>query len=600
MVCYIAASVAVTWPLPAQLWRGQLLKVADVSSYVWALWWVPHQLVHLGNPWFTQHMAAPVGIQLGFDTLMPLPGLIMAPVTLAFGPVASFAVLTIATPGLLCYVTYRAARLWLRPPGAIAAGALFGLSTMVAWQNALHLNISLGTIFLPLTLEAAVRLRRTPGRRQGIWIGVVLGASVLTNQESAVVAALLAVAVLAPWLIMLIIRDPRRAAITPGLRTLALGAVVAVVVASPQLAAMIGQAASGGTTIAAANVQQLTESYRNFGVGLPTLFAPSPRLGHFGLGSLTAAYQFTDKAQRAEGIPTFGVVLAALAVIGLALSWRRRAAWWLALLWLAGAALALGPTLVIGTRTFVPLATTWHGVIVSPLMPYTWLIRVPGLSALREADRLALLGLLGAAILAGLAIDWICGHHRKLLAGAVVVVIAAAAFLEAGYSANGYPQMAAELPAVDGPIAADHSATIVVDIPYGLRGGVGVGGQPIPPEALVIATADGHPRAESYSSWVPKATSKAINRRPFYRFLDDAQTGARFPHDGPDQRAAAASARRLRIGWIIVWHSVHLAGRASVISFLYGTDFKVDYQVHHGDTGITIWCARWARACPGS
>ena len=31
-----------------------------------------------------------------------------------------------------------------------------------------------------------------------------------------------------------------------------------------------------------------------------------------------------------------------------------------------------------------------------------------------------------------------------------------------------------------------------------------------------------------------------------------------------------------------------------------GTDFKVDYQVHHGDTGITIWCARWARACPGS
>ena len=35
--------------------------------------------------------------------------------------------------------------------------------------------------------------------------------------------------------------------------------------------------------------------------------------------------------------------------------------------------------------------------MVSLLMPYTWLVRVPGLSALREADRLALLGLVGAA-----------------------------------------------------------------------------------------------------------------------------------------------------------------------------------------------------------
>jgi hypothetical protein len=561
---------------------------------------VPHQLTHLGNPWFTQHMAAPTGIQLGFDTLMPLAGLIMAPVTLAFGPATSFAVLTIATPGLLCYVTYRAARLWLRPPGAIAAGALFGLSTMVAWQNALHLNITVGTIFLPLTLEAAVRLRRSPGRRQGIVLGIVLGASVLTNQESAVVAALLAAAVLVPWLVMLVVREPRRAAITPVLRTLALGAVVAVAGAGPQLAAMISQAASGGTTIAAANVQQLTESYRNFGVGLPTLFAPSPRLGHFGLGQLTAAYQFTDKAQRGEGIPTFGVVLAALAVIGLALSWRRRAAWWLALLWLGGAALALGPTLVIGPRTFVPLATTWHGVTVSPLLPYTWLIRVPGLSALREADRLALLGLLGAAVLAGAAIDWVCARRHRVVAGTVVVVVAAAAFLEAGYSATGYPQMASAMPVVDGPIAADHSGTIVVDVPFGLRGGVGIGGQPIPPEALVVATADGHPRAESYSSWVPEATSRALDRRPFYGFLDAAQSGARFPHNGPDQRAAALSARHLRVGWVIVWHSELRAGRASVIAYLYGTDFKIDYAVRHGSTGITIWCARWARACPRS
>ncbi|HMH94365.1 MAG TPA: hypothetical protein VK586_25185, partial [Streptosporangiaceae bacterium] len=202
LICgFVAAGVIVTWPTTRNLADGRLIKVPDISSYVWALWWMAHQVAHLGDPWFTTYMAAPVGVQLGFDTLMPLPGLVMTPVTLLFGPSASFAVLTIAMPGLLCYVTYRAARLWLGQPGSIAAGAFFGLSTMLTWQDLYHLNIAIGTLFLPLTLEAAVRLRRRPGRRQGIILGLVLGGSVLTNQESAVVAALLAVAILLPWLV---------------------------------------------------------------------------------------------------------------------------------------------------------------------------------------------------------------------------------------------------------------------------------------------------------------------------------------------------------------------------------------------------------------
>jgi len=137
-----------------------------VGSYVWDLWWVAHQAAHLGNPWFTNLMAAPAGIQLGYDTTMPLAGLVMAPVTLASGPAASFFLLTVAMPGLLCYVMYRAARLWLRPAGAIAAGALFGLSSMLTWQDWYHLNIAAGTLALPLTMETAIRLRRRPGLRQ--------------------------------------------------------------------------------------------------------------------------------------------------------------------------------------------------------------------------------------------------------------------------------------------------------------------------------------------------------------------------------------------------------------------------------------------------
>ncbi|MGH3398101.1 MAG: hypothetical protein ACRDPO_25785, partial [Streptosporangiaceae bacterium] len=67
--CFIAAGIGVTWPMTAKLADGQLPWNPDVASYVWALWWVAHQVAHLGNPFATTYMAAPVGIQLGFDTL---------------------------------------------------------------------------------------------------------------------------------------------------------------------------------------------------------------------------------------------------------------------------------------------------------------------------------------------------------------------------------------------------------------------------------------------------------------------------------------------------------------------------------------------------
>ena len=144
---------------------------------------------HLSSPWSTRYLAAPVGSDLGYHTLMPLPGLLMTPVTLAFGPSLSYNLLSILCPGLLCYVMYRAARLWLPTQlGAIVAGGFFGLSAILTWRSWYELNLALGALFLPMALEAAVRLRRLPGRRQAIILGAVMGAAILTDQESAVLA----------------------------------------------------------------------------------------------------------------------------------------------------------------------------------------------------------------------------------------------------------------------------------------------------------------------------------------------------------------------------------------------------------------------------
>jgi 4-amino-4-deoxy-L-arabinose transferase-like glycosyltransferase len=562
LVVYLAAGIALTWPRTAYLWRHLLVETRDTSGYVWDLWWTAHQVVHLANPWYTNHMAAPVGIQLGFNTTMPLAGLIMTPVTLAFGPSASFDVLTILVPGLTCYLMYRAARLWLAEPGAIAAGALFGLSSMLTWQDWQHLNIALGTIFLPMTLEAVVRLRRRPGARQGLILGVVLGASLLVNQESAVMALLLVAAALLPWLI-------RRPAVAR-LRALGWGALAAAIVASPQLIAMIQQAAGGGASV---NGRTLAVTGKSYGVGLFDLINPSQRVASYGLTSLANAAA-NDNGRIGEGMPMYGVVLTVLALLGLIAAWRRSSAWKLAALWVGCSWLALGAVLWIGHKPRLPFLDRWYAQRVSLIMPYTWVMRIPLLSDLREADRFAILGLVGAVLLAGAAVDWIWRHARV-----AVVVVAALAVFEAGWADGSHiGVMRTSLPALDRAIAADHSDSIVVDAPYGLRGGIPLYGGQFAAQSLILATSDGHRRAVSYTSWVPAATIRGIKKHPFYtllvrssNYIDGTPVVVRATH--AQLATAAADARHMHIGWVLVWTSNPL-----IAKYLTDTGFRLDYR----------------------
>ena len=585
LIGFLAAGILETWPRASYLYRHELPYTRDSGSVVWGFWWVARQLSHLANPWSTAYQAAPVGTQLGFHTLMPLPGAVMTPITLAFGPSASYNILSALAPGLMAYAMYRAARLWVSSQvAAIAAGAFFGFSSMLTFQSWYLLNLALGAIFIPLAIEAAVRLRRRPGWRAAVYLGVVIGAGLLTDQESAILAIVAAVLTLLPWVIF----GRAAASALVRLRAVGMAALVGLVVGSPQLIAMLQQTVAGNATVSGKLVAVSDLSY---GVGLLGLVDPSPRVATFGLHSLGSLFyrqgmvgsvfgRSSAVGLQASDTPMFGVVVIVLALAGLVLCWRRRHAWMLALLMVACAVIALGPILWVGSKFYVPFAQVWDGVRVSLIMPYTWVIRIPGLSNFREANRFAELGLAAAALLAASAVDWLRYHARP-----VMVVALAAAVLELGWPGNPPGQvmpaalhvrtMGTSYPKIDGPIAADHSNSIVVDFPFGIRGGPPVLGPQFDPQTELMATADHHRLADALISRPPAATMTGIGNYAFYRALLDITHQIRISNEL--RHAAWKDAKYSKIDWVIVWPDQMVP--RSIAGFLEHVGFKLDYQV---------------------
>jgi hypothetical protein len=558
LVSYIALGIVVTWPRVTYL-AGRLPNARDSAEYSWDMWWMARQLLHLGNPFTTHYMIAPVGTPLAYHALMPLVGLLMTPVTMAAGPAFSANLLVTAMPGILCYAMYRAARLWLPGPGAYAAGLFFGLSSTMTWRSWYELNIAAGTVFLPLTLEAAVKLRRNPAWWRAVVLGVVLGLCLLVDSESTILALIVLAAAMATW----IVRQP--AARKIGL--LALAAAAGLLVASPQILAMLQQ-----TSALTVSPNELAYDYVTYGVALPQMFAPSPRLASFGLTGLSSIFYHGIKT---EGVPTFGVALTVLALAGAVIGWRRTWLWLAG--WLAVCVVTLGPVIYLGSRAYVPLPLNDHGYKLSALMPYTWIVRLPGMSGFRESNRFIALGLMPAALLAGVAVQWIWARSKPAL-----LLVACLAALEFGWSAAGAPgTMPTTLPAVDGPIAADHSGSVVVDVPLAIRGGTTQVGAAFPGEALVLATLDDHPRAIGHVARVPPATVAAWQAHPFYADLLQLEQGGGGPASAAGIGTAAADARRVNAGWVLVWERVTPA----LGHFLTQTGFRFDYQAD----GVSVY-----------
>lgn len=210
--------------------------IGDNWNFMNLLAWTPHALSQGHNPLFLGVLDYPHGINLTWNTSVPLGGVVMWPATAVFGPVVSFNLFVIISITLNGWCTF----LWVRRHTNHALSAFFAAVVIALgpWLSPDHITQLQMLSIWPIPLMFIALENVIDGRHRTLTWGAVLGvtAAVLfyLSTELLVIAGL----GMAAWIIFALLAWQERIR-APLLRTaagLALGGAVLVVLASPFVA----------------------------------------------------------------------------------------------------------------------------------------------------------------------------------------------------------------------------------------------------------------------------------------------------------------------------------------------------------------------------
>jgi hypothetical protein len=333
VITYLAIGVAAFWPVYPGISDRLFGVEGDYVHGVWFLGWIPHALSHGLNPFFSNAIFVPTGVNLAQNTSSPLLGLVTAPFATVFSPVVRanlLMVLGMPVSAIAAFVVLRKWQIWI--PAAALGGLVYGFSPYMENQSLAHLEL----IWLPLPPFIALSIasilqRRGSPRRLGIQLGLLAAAQYLISPEVLTTVVLLSV------LAVICVGARDRSQIPELARTITKPILVALVVGGGLVAYSIWMMLAGPQHFTG-RTWPLLNPYHNdpFGFVIPGLLQKG--------GNVTEAGGYI-------GVP--------LLLVGAYLVWssRRTPRMQLAVVLFAIAAvLSLGPYLSIdGQATHIPL-----------------------------------------------------------------------------------------------------------------------------------------------------------------------------------------------------------------------------------------------------
>ncbi|PDW04248.1 hypothetical protein CJ255_04675 [Candidatus Viridilinea mediisalina] len=189
LLFYLGLAVALTWPLathPGSLviggYESRNFAFEDASQNIWNVWWVGHALIEGKNPFWSDMLYYPEGVQFYFQTLN-LAGIVpVLPIHYAFGPVVAYSCAILLALTLTGYAGFLLARAFV-PSMAVPlfAGALLTASPFHLMKlQGNHLNL-LSMQWMVFYLLALIWLDQRRDQRSALLLALLALLVALTD-----------------------------------------------------------------------------------------------------------------------------------------------------------------------------------------------------------------------------------------------------------------------------------------------------------------------------------------------------------------------------------------------------------------------------------
>ena len=182
----------------SNVWRGHPTSTTtcgcgDSATYLWFLEWQAHAIAHGLNPFYSTAMNHPTGINLMNNPI----GVVLAPITWIFGPVATLNVILTLSAPLSALAMFALLRRWVSwMPAAFIGGLFYGFSPFIL-ENLTESHTDFGlAVAPPLIIICLDELLFRQGRRPtttGILLGLLVTLQFFIGSELLVMTAIVGV-----------------------------------------------------------------------------------------------------------------------------------------------------------------------------------------------------------------------------------------------------------------------------------------------------------------------------------------------------------------------------------------------------------------------
>jgi hypothetical protein len=406
---FLILAVAYTLPVwldPTHTYAG---SGGDALMDMWFLAWPAHVLAHGGSLLQAGVINPPAGVNLLWGPAITPWGILMAPVVMAWGPVAAYnvvAILALALDGFTVFLlARRCARVGALP--AFAAGAIFVFSPFITSHLLGQMHL-VGCFMIPLLLllvEELVVRQRYPSR----WVGALIGAA--CGLEFALSAELMLTTVITMAVVVAVAAamDPSAVRRSAGRALPGIGVAAAVAVALcayPLWFQLFGPHAIPLNTVIGDPAARATD--------IANLVVPTRQ----NMVSPSLLTNLTPAAARdpQEWTGYLGLPVIALCCVAIWLERRDRRMRAIAIATASMLVLSLGAHLHVG------------GEITSIPLPWALAAQLPILSNVL-AERMSLFVDLGVALVIAVFIERHVRHGHSRLRAGLAVVVAGISFL---------------------------------------------------------------------------------------------------------------------------------------------------------------------------